>query len=38
LVEELSKTGSAEFLTFDKGAVNQVKKNAPSVTVNLLPI
>jgi len=38
LVEELSKTGSAEFLTFDKGAGNQIKKNAPSVTMNLLPI
>ncbi len=37
LAEELAKTGVAEFLTFDKGAVNQVAKHAPAVMVNLLP-
>ncbi|MGH9854558.1 MAG: type II toxin-antitoxin system VapC family toxin, partial [Blastocatellia bacterium] len=35
--EELAKNGVTEFLTFDKGAVNQVTKHAPSVKVNLLP-
>lgn len=36
--EELAKTGAAELLTFDKGAVNQVAKHAPTITVNLLPV
>jgi predicted nucleic acid-binding protein len=35
--EELAKTGAAELLTFDKGAINQVAKHAPAVKVNLLP-
>ncbi len=34
----LAESLGAEFLTFDKGLVNQTAKNAPSVTVNLLPI
>jgi predicted nucleic acid-binding protein len=38
LAEELARSGTAELLTFDKGTVNQVAKNAPSVKVNLLPI
>lgn len=38
LAEELSQNGSVELLTFDVGMVNQVAKNAPSVTVNLLPV
>jgi predicted nucleic acid-binding protein len=38
LAEELSKSGSAEFLTFDKGAVNHVLRHAPAVNVNLLPV
>jgi predicted nucleic acid-binding protein len=37
LAEELAKSGAAELLTFDKGAVNQVARHAPSVKVNLLP-
>jgi hypothetical protein len=35
--EELRRTGSAEFVTFDEGAVNQILKHAPTVSVNLLP-
>lgn len=38
LVEELSSTYNVELLTFDKGIINQVAKNAPTVKVNLLPI
>jgi len=37
LTEELAKSGPAEFVTFDKRAVNVAAKNAPSVKVNLLP-
>ncbi|MEP7338721.1 MAG: hypothetical protein ABI977_13370 [Acidobacteriota bacterium] len=37
LAEELAQSGPAEFLTFDKRAVNVVASNAPSVKVNLLP-
>ncbi len=37
LAEELAKSGAVELLTFDKGTVNQVAKNAPSVKINLLP-
>jgi len=37
LTEELSKSGTAEFLTFDKRAINVAANNAPSVKVNLLP-
>jgi hypothetical protein len=37
LTEELAKSGPAEFVTFDKRAVNVAEKNAPSVKVNLLP-
>lgn len=37
LTEELTKSGAAEFLTFDKRAVNVAANNAPSVKVNLLP-
>ena len=36
LAEELAQSGPAEFLTFDKRAVN-VASNAPSVKVDLLP-
>ena len=38
LAEELAISGNAELLTFDKGFVNQVAKNAPTVKVNLLPV
>lgn len=38
LAEELAVSGNAELLTFDKGFINQVAKNAPTVNVNLLPI
>lgn len=38
LAEELALSSSVELLTFDKGYVNQVFKNAPSVKVNLLPV
>jgi predicted nucleic acid-binding protein len=38
LTEELTKRGSAEFLTFDGDTVNQIAKNALTVKVNLLPI
>ncbi len=37
LAEELAQTGVAELLTFDTGIVNQVARNAQTVTVNLLP-
>lgn len=37
LTEELAKSGAAEFLTFDKRAVNVAANNAPSVKINLLP-
>jgi predicted nucleic acid-binding protein len=37
LTEEFAKSGPAEFLTFDKRVVNVAAKNAPTVTVNLLP-
>src|SRR5262245_638327 len=37
LTEEFAKSGSAEFLTFDKRVVNVAAKNAPTVKVNLLP-
>ena len=38
LTEELTKSGPAEFLTFDGDTVNQIAKNAPTVKVNLVPI
>lgn len=38
LAEELAKSGVVELLTFDKGTVNQIANNAPSVKINLLPI
>lgn len=34
---ELAKSGTAEFLTFDKRTVNVAANNAPSVKINLLP-
>jgi predicted nucleic acid-binding protein len=37
LTEDLAQNGPAEFLTFDKRAVNVAKSNAPTVKVNLLP-
>lgn len=37
LTEQLAKSGAAEFVTFDKRAVNVAAKNAPTVKVNLLP-
>ena len=37
LAEELAQGGPAEFLTFDKRAVNVAASNAPSVQVKLLP-
>jgi predicted nucleic acid-binding protein len=37
LAEELTLSGTAEFLTFDKRVVNVAANNAPSVKVNLLP-
>jgi predicted nucleic acid-binding protein len=36
LTEELAKSGAAEFLTFDKRAVNVAANNAPTVKINLL--
>jgi hypothetical protein len=38
LAEDLGKTGPAELVTFDKGAVKQGQMHAPSVKVNLLPV
>lgn len=38
LAEELTKTYNTEFLTFDKGVVNQAAKNAPTIKINLLPV
>lgn len=38
LTEALTRSGAAEFLTFDGDTVNQIAKNAPTVKVNLLPI
>lgn len=38
LTEELAMDGAAEFLTFDKGVINQIAKTAPTVNVNLLPV
>jgi predicted nucleic acid-binding protein len=38
LAEELTASGHAEFLTFDKRVVNLAANNAPTVNVNLLPI
>lgn len=37
LAEEFARSGPAEFLTFDKRAVNVAAKNSPTVKVNLLP-
>ena len=37
LAEDLAQSGPAEFLTFDKRAVNVAANNAPTVKVNLLP-
>lgn len=37
LTEELTKSGPAEFVTFDKGVVNVAARNALTVKVNLLP-
>lgn len=36
LAEDLAKTRTVEFLTFDKGMINQAAKNAPTVTVKVL--
>lgn len=36
LTEELAQSGAAEFVTFDKRAVNVAAQNAPTVKVNLL--
>ena len=38
LAEELAANGTAEFVTFDKRVVNVAAKNAPTVTVQLLPV
>jgi predicted nucleic acid-binding protein len=38
LAEELSKTRNVKILTFDKGFINQIKNNAPTVKVNLLTV
>ncbi len=38
LAEEVSKNYDTKLLTFDKGIINQVAKNAPTVKVHLLPI
>lgn len=38
LTEELAMNGAAEFLTFDKGVINQTTQTAPTIKVNLLPI
>lgn len=38
LAEEMSSAYEIEILTFDKGMINQTAKNAPTVTINLLPI
>ena len=37
LAEDLTASGAAELLTFDKRLVNVAANNAPSVKVNLLP-
>ena len=37
LAEELTLSGPAEYLTFDKRVVNVAAKNAPTVKVKLLP-
>lgn len=36
--EALAKSSTAEFLTFDKGIVNQIAKHTPTVNVNLLQV
>ncbi len=38
LAEELANTYDTEIVTFDKGFINQVAKNAPTVKVNFLTI
>jgi predicted nucleic acid-binding protein len=38
LAEDLTNTRTTELLTFDKGFVNQIAKNASTVKINLLPI
>jgi predicted nucleic acid-binding protein len=38
LAEELGKNLTVEILTFDKGFTNQIAKNAPTVSVNILPL
>jgi predicted nucleic acid-binding protein len=38
LAEELTAIRPTEFLTFDAGVINQAAKNAPTVSINLLPI
>lgn len=38
LAEELTQIRPTEFLTFNTGVINQAAKNAPIVTINLLPI
>ena len=35
LTEELTRSGPAEFLTFDGDTVNQIARNAPTLKVNL---
>ena len=37
LAEHLGKQHTVEILTFDSGFKNQIAKNAPTVTLNLLP-
>lgn len=36
LAEDLAKTRTVELLTFDKGMINQIAKNAPTVTIKVL--
>ena len=36
LAEDLSKTGPTKLLTFDQDLENQVKQNAPTVSVHLI--
>lgn len=38
LAENLGKSNIVELLTFDNGFINQSAKNAPSVTIRVLPI
>lgn len=38
LAEELGKNRRAELLTFDSDMTNQIRKNAPTVILNILPV